>query len=183
MNSSIEKGLHLVKSLSWFERCSTVPQWIKVAVEKCKIFIGNAVADDSPIPITDCVEFSRSAQHAEAFLFKVGSFWKNLDWPEPLMSSCYAVMVVNGIAECSVYYVSESARRLDCIEELFDEKGNFSVNQKVSYVHVATWNLALSIPFSSFPLFPPPLSLSLSHTHTHAHNIAKYIPQQCESHL
>ena len=58
-------------------------------------------------------------------------FWKNLDWPEPpnvILLCCNGGGM--GIAECSVYYVSESARRLDCIEELFDEKGNFQCQSK-----------------------------------------------------
>jgi hypothetical protein len=160
--SRVEKGLCLLKSLSWFERCNTVPQWIQIAVEKCKSYIKNAVADDEPIPVTDCVKFSRSARYAEGFLHQMGTFWKNLEWPDPLMSSCYAVMIVNGIAECSEYYVTECGKRLGCVEEHFDEN---KVSDKVSglyyyvyyYSHIHSLSLSLSL---SIPLSPSP-SLSL----------------------
>ena len=188
--SSVEKSLCLLKSLSWFERCNTVPQWIQVAVEKCKMCIKNAVADDEPIPVNGCVQFSRSAFHTEGFLRKLGNFWKNLEWPEPLMSSCYAVMTVNGIAECGGYYVSEYGKRLGCIEEHFDEK---KVSQKVSglllCIHTTTPlstlflfpSLTPSSPFLTlppFPSLPPSPSLSLIQ-----HNAAVHIPEQCESYL
>ena len=93
----------------------------KLPSKKCKTYIGKAVADDLPIPVTDHVKFSHSAFHTVGFLSQMGNFWKNLEWPKPVTSSSYAVMLVNGIAKCSEYYVSESAKRLD-------EK----VNQEVS---------------------------------------------------
>jgi hypothetical protein len=168
--SRVEKGLCLLKSLSWFERCNTVPQWIQIAVEKCKSYIKSAVADDEPIPVTNCVKFSRSARYAEGFLHQLGKFWENLEWPDPLMSSCYAVMIVNGIAECSEYYVSECGKKLGCIEEHFDDK---KVSQKVSGLLLC---MPLLLPYLIFFLSPsldpplPSLTLSLSDTHT---------PKQC----
>ena len=141
----MEKGLYLLKSRSWFEGHGIVTQWIQDAVEKCKTYIENAVADDLPIPVTDHVKFSRSAFYTVGFLSQMRNFWKNLEWPEPISSSSYAIMLVNGIAECSEYYVSESAKRLD-------EK----VNQKV-----AIW-----ITTTTTPIFTLSLSLSVTHKQT-----------------
>ena len=53
----------------------------KLPSKNCKTCIKNSVADDEPILVTSCVQFSRSAFHAEGFLRKLGSFWKNLEWP------------------------------------------------------------------------------------------------------
>ena len=122
-----------MKSYCWFERCDAVRHWIQAAIEKCKIYIQNAIADDSPVPVTDSVNYSTSAHHTEGFLCQIGNFWKNLDWPEPLTSSFYVVMVVKGIADCTIYYISEMVNRLDCIEEIFDERGNIKVNPKVKF--------------------------------------------------
>ena len=72
------------------------------------------------------------------------------------MSSCYAVMIVNGIAECSGYYMSECGKRLGCIEEHFDEK---KVSQKVSGLPLYVYCYYL---LSSSPSLPPFLSLTLS---------------------
>ena len=170
-----------MKSLCWFERCGTVPHWIQLAIEKSKCCIRKAIEDDSPIPVTDCVNYSSSAHHTEGFLRQTGNFWKNLDWPEPLMSSCYAVMVVNGIAECCVFYVSETAKRLDCTEELFDEKGNFKVCQKVSksFENSVWFTVRFPLSLSLCPSLPPPppthpLSLSLSHAHVHTCTTISY---------
>ena len=128
---SVQKDLYLMKSLKWFERGNTVPLWIQTAIDKCKLYIRNAVADDSPVPVTDCVSYSTSAQYTEGSLLRMEDFWKNLDWPEPLMAHCYVVMVITGIIDCSLYYVSLSARSLDCGGDLFDERGNFRATDKV----------------------------------------------------
>lgn len=128
---SLAKRLHLANSFHWFERCDTVPKWIQLAIENCQNGIKNAILDDSHIPVTNYVNFSTSARSTHGFLLGVGTFWNNLDWPEPVMSFCYAVRVVHGIAESCLYYVSESAKRLDCVDEMFDEKGDFRFNQKV----------------------------------------------------
>ena len=109
-----------------------MPSWIQHAIEKCKKFIRNSVADDSLVALNEAVNYSTSAHYTEGSLRRVASFWKNLKWPEPLMSSCYAVMVVNGIAECAAYYVSLIAKSFDCnIDELFDKDGQFIANEKV----------------------------------------------------
>ena len=44
------------------------------------------------------------------------------------MAFCYAVMIVHGIAECSLYYVALIARNLDdsIHGELFDQDGHLS---------------------------------------------------------
>lgn len=124
--------MHLTKSANWFERCDSVPSWIQCVLEKCKKFIRNSVADDSLVAVNEAVNYSTSAQYTEGSLRQVESFWKSLKWPEPLMSSCYAVMVVNGIAECAAYYVSLVAKNMDCsIDELFDKDGRFIVNERV----------------------------------------------------
>ena len=123
--------MYLLKSLSWFERCNTVPEWIQVAVKKTKSSIKNAIEDDKPVPVTEAVMFSRSAVFTEGFLCQMGKFWKNLKWPEPRMSSCYAVMTVKGIAECCEYYVSECGKKLCCTEEKL-------ANQKVSGLSTRT---------------------------------------------
>ena len=124
--------LHLVKSITWFENSNAVPDWIQIAMDRGMSFIRNAVADDAPDPVTDNVNNSRSAWHTGAFLVQMGSFWKNLDWPEQLMSFCYAVMMVNGIAECSQYYVSLIADNLKSgIDKLFDEEGHLLDTKEV----------------------------------------------------
>ena len=94
------------------------------------------------------------------------------------MSSCYAVMIVNGIAECSGYYVSECGKRLGCIEEHFDEE---KVSQKVSGLLLCICILLLSIFFLSLP--PLSFSLSLPPLPLPPNNAAMYIPEQCESYL
>lgn len=109
-----------------------MPSWIQCALEKCKKCIRNSVADDSLVAINEAVNYSTSAYYTETFLLRVSSFWKNLKWPDPLMSYCYAVMVVNGIAECATYYVSLIAKNMDCsINELFDKDGEFIASEKV----------------------------------------------------
>ena len=109
-----------------------MPSWIQCALKKCKKRIRNCVADDSLVAINEAVNYSSSAYYTAGSLLALAHFWKNLKWPEPLMSSCYAVMVVNGIAECAAYYVSLITNNLDCsIDELFDKDGQFIASKKV----------------------------------------------------
>ena len=135
---SVHLGLHLVNSIGWFERCSAVPPWIQIATDKCKLGIRNSVADDASVAVNEAVNYSTSAHFTEGFIMNVADFWKNLRWPDPLMSSCYAVMVVNGIAECSSHYVSLISKNLSySIDDLFDKHGQYRVNEKVRYQHYA----------------------------------------------
>ena len=109
-----------------------MPSWIQCALQKCKKYIKNSVADDSVVAVNEAVNYSTSAQYTKEWLLGVEGFWKNLKWPEPIMSFCYAVMVVNGIAECAAFYVSLIAKNLDCsIDELFDGDGQFISNERV----------------------------------------------------
>ena len=130
--NSLKEKLYLVNYISWFERSSVVTEWIEVVVQKCKRFIANSVADNKPVAVTDAVKYSTSAHHTESFLQSVVDFWKDLRWPEPRMSSCYAAMTTIGIADCATYYVSQSAKKLRLsINELFDERGHFSSHEQV----------------------------------------------------
>ena len=101
-----------------------------MAIDKCKDYTAKAIAADSEITVTNDVLFSNSALDTTGFLLQVGSFWKHLEWPIASVAYGYAVTVVQGISECSLFYVGEVFKKLSH-HNMFDEKGQFRATEKV----------------------------------------------------
>ena len=101
-----------------------------MAIDKCKDYTAKAIAADTEITVTNDVLFSNSALDTTGFLLQVGSFWKHLEWPIASVAYGYAVIVIQGISECALFYVGEVFKKLSH-NDMFNEKGQFRATEKV----------------------------------------------------
>ena len=61
-----------------------VEHWITLAAKRCDELTTKAIEADDTIAVTNQVKFSTSAVDVTGFLLKLGNFWKNLEWPDPI---------------------------------------------------------------------------------------------------
>ena len=129
----------------WFQ--GMVEHWITLAANRCDELTSKAIEADNTIAVTNQVKFSTSAVDVTGFLLKLGNFWKNMEWPEPIAAYGFASTVMEEINRCAQFYVETVAKRLKH-EDIFDDHGKFRASEKVLYLP-----LLLIVPIHSFTLY------------------------------
>eukprot|EP00731_Ephydatia_muelleri_P029259 Em0020g903a len=111
----VGSSLQLPSSHSWFVHL--VPEWLRIALVRCKDGISRAVEFDGVVNSKKDVCFSSSLVETMTYLQQMVEFWKELNWPFPIDACGFMITLVKNISDAAMYYVEEVfARNRDSSE-------------------------------------------------------------------